>query len=412
MGYYYYEKIKPHKLINLGSQLRSPTLLRVDMNLPARNGKIAEDALRMRVYAHAIELYSEYSGIVVMTHQGRKGGDDFTSLKPHWRLLLNMISNDVDIDFIQYDTIFSRETEDKIRRLKRKEIILLDNVRYFDFEKNFDESCRYLEFFKGLIRTCVNDSIPTWHRKDSSLMCLPYVAPTCIGMRSSYELKILEGVLNTKDSKALICGGAKLQKISDLVKIGGTTKLYLGGLPAQLYLITQGYDLGEQNNGFLKKKFTLEEFEDAKKLEKLGVRHPIDFTVSENGEKKNVTLDEMKKSRGLIMDIGDATVEKYAESLQEKEIRIRAGPLGVTEEGYDNGVELTRMILGEGLIFLGGDTSQEVVRRGLLGHIEDTGGKVCISGGSFLHGMAGNSYPSIDLIIHMDKKQGDAELTG
>jgi len=55
--------------------------------------------------------------------------------------------------------------------------------------------------------------------------------------------------------------------------------------------------------------------------------------------------------------------------------------------------------LGEGLIFLGGDTSQEVVKRGLLGHIEDIGGKVCISGGSFLHGMAGNSYPSIDMII-------------
>ncbi len=221
---------------------------------------------------------------------------------------------------------------------------------------------------------------------------------------SSYELKILEEVLNTIEPKALICGGAKLQKVSDLVKIGESTKLFLGGLPAQLYLMTQGYDLGENNTNFLKKKFTQEEFNDAKKLEKLGVRHPIDFTVRENGEKKNVAIDEMKTHKGLIMDIGEGTVESYAESLQEKEIRIRAGPLGVTEEGYDNGVELTKMILGEGLIFLGGDTSQEVVRRGLLGHIEDTGGKVCISGGSFLHGMAGNPYPSIDLIIQMDKK--------
>ena len=106
----YYERVKPFKLINLSEQLRSPTLLRVDINLPAENGRIAEDALRMRVYAHVMELYSEYSGLVVMSHQGRKDGDDFTSLKPHWRLLCNMLSSDVDIEYVPHDRIFTSGT--------------------------------------------------------------------------------------------------------------------------------------------------------------------------------------------------------------------------------------------------------------------------------------------------------------
>jgi len=399
----YYERVKPFKLINLSEQLKSPTLLRVDINLPAENGRIAEDALRMRVYAHVMELYSEYSGLVVMSHQGRKDGDDFTSLKPHWRLLCNMLSSDVDIEYVPHDRIFTSETKERIVKLQRKEIILLDNMRYFDFEKKFDMSCRYMDFFRPYVHTCINDSIPTWHRSDSSLMCLPYVAPTCIGMRSSYELKILEEVINSRESKALICGGAKLQKISDLAKIGETTDIFLGGLPAQLYLLAQGRDLGKLNNDYLERRFTQQEFEDAKRLASLGVQHPVDFTVVENGNKRNVDLSELKACKGTIKDIGEATVEQYAKRLQEKEIRIRAGPLGVTEEGYDNGIELTKLISGEGLIFLGGDTSQEVVRRGLLGHIEDSGGKVCISGGAFLHGMAGNPFPSVDLIMQMDR---------
>ncbi|MEM2915231.1 MAG: phosphoglycerate kinase, partial [Candidatus Bathyarchaeia archaeon] len=269
---------------------------------------------------------------------------------------------------------------------------------------DFNElTCPYIPFFKGLVKVCINDSMPTWHRSDSSLMCLPYITNTYIGMRSSYELKILSEVMNSREPKALISGGAKLQKVSDLVKIRETVEIFTGGLPGQLIARVKGYDLGELNNNFLKKKFNDKEFEDAKKLASLGVAHPIDFTVLENGENKNVSLGEMSKSKGVIKDIGEATLEYYAEKLQEKPVRIRAGPLGVYEEGYLKGLELTKRISGEGLIFLGGDTSQEVVDTGLLGHIEDAGGQVCISGGSFLSGMAGNSFPSIDLLLRLYK---------
>ena len=80
-------------------------------------------------------------------------------------------------------------------------------------------------------------------------------------------------------------------------------------------------------------------------------------------------------------------------------MRVRAGPLGVYEEGYTNGLELTKRISGDGLIFLGGDTSQELNEGGLLGHIEDSGGTICVSGGSFLHGWAGGLFPSLELLL-------------
>lgn len=86
-----YDRIQQYKLVNLSQQLRSPTLVRVDINLPALDGNIQEDALRMRVFGHMLELYSEYAGLVVMSHQGRKDRDDFTSMIPHLTMLRKLL---------------------------------------------------------------------------------------------------------------------------------------------------------------------------------------------------------------------------------------------------------------------------------------------------------------------------------
>ena len=400
-------KLQPYKLVNLGRQLKTPVLVRVDINLPASKGEIEEDALRMRVYAHVLEMYSDYSGLVVMSHQGRKGGDDFTSFQPHAETLNKLLPKDMTVELIPHNKVFTSETKKKIKALKKRQIILLDNMRYFDEEKQWNaEKNTYVPFFKGLIQSCVNDSIPTWHREDSSLMCLPYIAPTWIGLRSSYELRILQEVVASKDPKALVMGGAKLQKVNDLMKIAKTgVDIFTGGLPGQLIAKSKGYDLGAANNAFLEKKFNAEDMTEAKKLDATmksgkpdsGVKHPIDFVVVDSeGERSNVRLEDLPKSKGEIRDIGPETLEWYAGLLGEKPLRIRAGPLGVYEKGFQNGLELTKRISGDGLIFLGGDTSQELNAAGLLGHIEDSGGRICISGGSFLHGWAGGNFPPID----------------
>jgi 3-phosphoglycerate kinase len=221
-------------------------------------------------------------------------------------------------------------------------------------------------------------------------------------MRSYYELGIIERITESKASKALVSGGRKLQKVTDLQKIYKSgIEGFTGGAIAQAILRASGHDLGIENNRFLERIFSAEEFEDAKLIAFMGVRNPVDFKVVENGETRNISLEDMHKSRGMIMDIGDGTVDKYSEDLQAKEIRIRAGPLGVYEKGFKNGIELTRRIAGDGLVFLGGDTSQEVVENGLDQHIISTGGQILISGGSALHRLAGGDFPSINLILEM-----------
>ena len=134
-----YSKItRPFRLINLRAQLKNPTLVRVDINLPVENGKISANNMRLQIYAHLIEIYSEYSGLVLMMHQGRPGSKSLIHLKQHWVLLRKILPANIDIEYIAKDHIFTSKTKEKIRKLKAREIVILDNMRFFPEEQKFE----------------------------------------------------------------------------------------------------------------------------------------------------------------------------------------------------------------------------------------------------------------------------------
>ena len=85
--------------------------------------------------------------------------------------------------------------------------------------------------------------------------------------------------------------------------------------------------------------------------------------------------------------------------------RIRAGPDGVFENGFDNGINLIEHLLGTGFVAIGGDTVEELQKYQLYKPIMYSDGVVLLSGGSHLEGFAGKPYPSVqDLIEHGYKK--------
>ncbi len=400
-GMNYFEETKDFRLINLPTQLRNPTLIRVDINSTVVEGVLNEKSLRCKIYSNVLEFLSEYTGLIVVAHQGRKGEKDFLPLNQHFALIRKHLPLDIDFSFIPKNEIFTEETKKKIKALKEKEIILLDNIRYFDWETSYNpENSLYINFFKGLVNTCINDAIPVWHRAHTSIMALPKISRTYVGVRSTTELKILHEIDSVRDEdKAIVMGGKKFGKTEYILNIAKKMQVFTGGIPGQLLVKAKGYNLGPQNEEFLLKEASKKQFELAGELLKMNVEHPVDFILYEKGEVKRVELNELSESNGLIVDIGEETVDRYSEKLASKEVRIRAGPLGVFEKGFINGIKLTKRILGYGLVFVGGDTTQELVNEGLLDKIQSTGGQVLLSGGAFLHRLAGFNYPSLDEII-------------
>ncbi len=397
----YFRDTKPYWLTNLAEQLKSPTLVRIDINQPLKGGRVLEVTLRARVYAYVLQVMAEYAGLVVLAHQGRPGESDFVSLRSHFAQLRKLLPLDIEIEFIPHNKMYSKETIDKIRRIREKQIILLDNVRMFEEEFSFNpETSNMISKFRGVIKRCVNDAMPAWHRAHTSLMALPHIAYTYVGMRAVYELKVLSDLLGEKwENCAIVMGGRKLEKLEVLERILKRMEGFTGGIPGQLIARAKGYDLGPKNNAFLERIASIKQFKAARRLADLGVHHPVDFTVFENGEAENVPIEKMKGKDSLIVDIGEETVRIYSQLLSKKTFRIRAGPLGIYEKGFLNGIELTKRIMGSGLIFLGGDTSQEALETGIIDQIRDTGGHFLLSGGAFLHGLAGLPYPSVEEIL-------------
>ncbi|MDH5703835.1 MAG: phosphoglycerate kinase, partial [Aigarchaeota archaeon] len=118
----------------------------------------------------------------------------------------------------------------------------------------------------------------------------------------------------------------------------------------------------------------------------------------------NVPIGDLTKTEYEdyeIFDIGNETVKQYARRITQGHYdwRIRAGPDGVFEEDFDNGIKLIEHLLGTGFVAIGGDTVEELQKFELCKPIMYSDGTVLLGGGSHLEGFAGLPYPSIEDLI-------------
>ena len=411
----YLSKLEGYELNNLSKQLVGPTLVRVDINVPVKqDGRINREHpnLRLKTYGRVLDLYSRFSPIVVMAHQGRRGERDFVKLSDHYNVLGTVIRHGiVEFEpFVEAEDYLTGRLARRIKNLKKGEILLLDNMRYMDCEEKFDvQACPYIDFFKKAgIRTCVNDGLPLWHRANSSVIALPHIAKTYVGVRSNYELGIQEGLIDGEndESKAIVIGGKK-PKFEAIPKLACKMDLFTGGLTATQVLRMKGVDLGESNNRLLEKLYNQPKENEllAEVVKKFSIETPKDFVIQDGiNIIKDVPISELPKHPdALIKDVGMVTIDYYSDKLQAYERRIRAAPMGVYEEGFNNGSELVRSIVGPGFVAVGGDTVEELQDNELGDPIIAAGGTVLLGGGAHLDGWAGDPYPSVDELLKVQK---------
>ena len=415
----YCEILQDLEVSNLYSKLDEspgPILVRIDVNVPVKDdGRISRNPynLRLEYYSYAIDLYSEVAPVVVLAHQGRNDGKDknFIDLRDH-RTAMNSMMHNARVTYerhVKGEDYFNSRLDRQIRLLEKGDVLLLENVRNFGFETKFDaETCPYIQFFKKAgITACINDGLPLWHRKQSSVMALPHIAPTYIGLISANEVEVQHKIMHDSGDKAIIIGGKK-PKFTAIPKLAERMDVFTGGLPGVLACELKGHDIGDKNRALMQQLYTSDEVDIFRKIiGKYEIRTPVDFVVSINGDDKEVGVEELAGKDYFITDIGPVTVDKYADEIKDGgyEWTIRGGPSGIFERGYDNGIKLIRKILGKGFVAVGGDTIEELQDANLCKPIIATGGHVLLGGGAHLDGWAGHSYPSVDEIIRLQMKQ-------
>ena len=166
--------------------------LRVDMNCPIDSNTMEISGTKR--IEEAIETIQalDQTKLVIASHQGRVGNNDYTGMDKHVKILEKMLNK--KIKYIE--DVIGQATQDEIRNLKAGEILLLDNLRLcaeenYEFPPEEAANTIMVKRLAHLFDLCVLDSFPSAHRSHPSIVGFPHVLPACAGRIVEREVKIL-----------------------------------------------------------------------------------------------------------------------------------------------------------------------------------------------------------------------------
>lgn len=333
-------------------------LVRVDYNVPIRNGMVGDDA-RLKATIPTINFLLEKNcKIILMSHLGRpqkllKKGKSFEEIKKE--LTLKPVAEDlsellgIDVDFV--NDCIDIEMPDN-------DAVLLENLRFHTGEEKNDE-----EFAKKLAANgdvYVNDAFGASHRGHASVSAITKFLPSCAGLLVENEVKQLGRLLNPERPFIAIVAGAKADKIGALkVLAKKADKILIGGVLSNTFLKAKGLEIGAS-------KFDEKRFGVAKEILELTGKKlilPVDSIVADkfdnNANTQTLAIDKIPKE-WMSMDIGYETIQNYKDQLKDAKTVLWVGPLGVFEmEKFSKGTKEIGKFLGSlnaAVIAGGGDT--------------------------------------------------------
>lgn len=383
-------------------------LLRVDFNMPLDKNtlKILDTTRMKRVLPTIEELIEKQAKTVILAHQGRKGSWDFISLKQHAETLQGILGKPVKF----VDDIYGEKAKSAIRNLQPGEILFLDNVRKIPYEtdkKSAEEHMQtpFIQELSPLADVFINDAFAAAHRAHCSLIGFTAVLPSCAGRLMEQELTTLSHVLqNPVKPCVFLFGGAKFSDvivtIERILENQTADKVLLTGLPANAFLKALGYQLGEKTEAALSEEGSSEQYAEIKRLTdsfKEYIYLPVDFAVEEQGVRKEISLDDLPVNASLF-DIGQQTIHRYKDLLQDAKTIFLSGPCGVFENPlFRKGTEdIFSYVAGSDAFSIvgGGHTVAAVKQLGLAERISH----ISTGGGSLEKFMMGEKLPVVEAL--------------
>lgn len=383
-------------------------LVRVDFNSPLdpETKKILDDT-RIRTHAETLKELSEKGAkVVVMAHQGRPGDPDFSTLEQHAKILGKILRKPVKY----VDDIFGDKAKDSIRKLKPSEILVLENVRMFpgETDKKKPEEHAESDLVKNLTPLAeiyVNDAFAAAHRAHASLVGFPMVLPAAAGRVMERELRALNKVARATEKPCVyVLGGAKAEDAAAISEYvlgrGAADHVITGGVIANLFLHAEGYDIGEPNREYLKRKGFVQfvpKIQDLFRRFDGKILLPEDLAVGVEGRRVEIALTSLP-TRYPIYDVGPETIKRYAQLLKTAKIIILNGPMGVYEN--DNFLAGTKGVFGavaESQAFSvagGGHTVAAIDKLGLTKKIS----YVSTGGGALMRFLRGKALSGVEAL--------------
>lgn len=365
-------------------------LLRLDLNVPIKNGRVPINGQERiwRSLPTIKYLLAKKASIIIVAHLGRPEGKvvEKYSLKPVANALQKILGQPVNFwsgDFVDYIA--------ESKKLKPGQLVLLENIRFYPAEQKGDKA--FAKKLSQLADIYINDAFGNIHRTDASMLAITYYLPSYAGFLLQEEIKNLSSILASRQGLAVILGGAKISSKIALIKKFNkiADHIFIGGAMANTFLKSQGYELGQS-------VFDQDQLKTAQKLASKKMFLPQDLVVANSLEAKisqNVTVDKVPKS-AYIVDLGPQTIRHYLQNLAKARLIVWNGPLGYFEnklfikgsKNLLNGILKTRA-----KVIIGGGETVELLNSL---HLEKKVSFVSTGGGAMLEFLEGKKLPALE----------------
>ena len=379
-------------------------LVRVDLNVPMKAGKVS-DATRIERAAPTLsELASKGAKVIVLSHFGRPDGKRVPemSLKP----LVEPLSQALGKPVAFADDCIGPAAEAAVNALKPGGVLLLENLRFHKEEEKNDPA--FVAKLAALGDLYVNDAFSAAHRAHASTEGVAHRLPAMAGRLMQAELEALDRALGKpKRPVCAVVGGAKVSTKLDLLGnlVSKVDKLTIGGGMANTFLQAQGIPVGKSLSEKDLGKTALEILGKAKAAN-CKVLLPVDVVVA--GEFKAGAANKVVDAKAcpddqMILDVGPKSIALYQKEIGDCATLVWNGPLGAFEmKPFDQGtVALAKTVAdltsAKKLLSVagGGDTVAALAAAG----VEEKFSYVSTAGGAFLEWMEGKTLPGVAALI-------------
>ena len=369
-------------------------LLRVDMNVPLKEGQITDTSRMDRIKPTIEYLTTRGAKVVLLSHLGRPKGQVDPDLS------LKGIAASLGVKFTDAEPGSVLDSE--IRQMSPGEVLLVENIRFYPGEEANDKGLA-----KKLSQSAdlyVNDAFSVSHRAHMSVDAITQFLPSYAGLLMQEELSALDHALGRPQRPVMaIVGGAKVStKLQILESLSHKVDLLvIGGAMANTFLLAQGYSVGK----------SLVELDLCSVALKILKEAPCQILLPVDV----VTADKISPTAGvctkyvqdvtegeMILDVGPETASLIEDHLKETKTVVLNGPLGVFETPpFDQGTnrvfqKIAALTKDHMLVSIagGGDTVVALKHAG----VGDSLSYISTAGGAFLEWLEGRKLPGVEAL--------------
>ena len=373
-------------------------LLRVDLNVPMKNGAISETSRIEKIIPTIKLLLEKQAKIIILSHIGRPKGNIVKgmSLEPISKKLSSLINQKIIFNNKAINEISISE----VNNIQNSSIMMLENIRFNKGEEANDE--KFSKEISNLGDIYVNDAFSVSHRSHASVEGVTRFIPSYYGLQITEEIDALKKITSEiKKPITLIIGGSKIstkikiinnliKKFDNIIIVGGMANTLLKHSGKKI-----GKSICENNCGDLIKEI----LKNSKKYN-CEITYPIDVVVSKSIDSfgNNKDINDINEE-DIILDIGKKTIDNIKAIINKTNTVLWNGPAGYFEspnfqEGTKQILEIISQRADNNNIFSvagGGETVAAINKFNKINSFTF----VSTAGGAFLEYLEGKTLPGI-----------------